>query len=66
MLDDCEEIADFLQSFLPRPMTDDSDDLGRWMIMDPEGNPWPITEVDLFPRWEQSLRSLKQMVMHNK
>jgi hypothetical protein len=59
MLDQCEEVADFLQWCV----TGEVEGATGIVLMDSHGNPWPL-DVGEFRKWEQSIRNLKQMVRH--
>lgn len=57
MLDHAEAVADFLlwcvHDTADRQLT----------LIDGGGNPWPVDNEE-FAKWEQSIRNLKQMVLH--
>jgi len=59
MCDDAEAVADFLQW-----CTVGEEGEGQMVLLDSNGNPWPIDLAE-FKRWEQAIRNLKQMVLHN-
>jgi hypothetical protein len=61
MCDAAEAVADFLQWCTAG---EEEDGEGQLALIDSNGNPWPIDRQG-FARWEQAIRSLKQMVMHN-
>lgn len=63
MCDHCEEAADFLQQF-GTPFGD-GEASEPCMIVDPQGNPWPI-DPELASKWEQAVRNLKQIVLLSK
>ncbi len=60
MCDHAEAVADFLQW-----CTTGEEGVGQMMLIDSNGNPWPL-DPDKWAKWEQSIRSLKQMVMNSK
>ena len=65
MCDQAEAAADFIQWCVTGEKDEEGEEGDGPVLIDGNGNPWPI-DIAEFKRWEQAIRSLKQMVMNQQ